>query len=490
MRKLVFLLLLHVVTSAGASPLDPLLVLPGDTGSLRHLEGLQRAFVDDRFGMFICYNIMSYGARWSEADNDISVFNPQQLDCGQWAQAAKSAGMRFGLLTTKHHEGFCLWDSATTDYDVASTPYRRDIVRQYSDAFRNRGLKVGLYYSVWDTTHRIERDNIGSKQLAFIKDQIRELLTNYGDIYLFVIDGWFWQSGHRQVPYNEIRELIRELQPNCLFTCHTHLQAKYHVDLPYFEGPFGAFPSEDNRIPGALGHCIARGNGWFWGERTPDTVGVEDVNEVLTKLTTLEARYCTLMLNCMPNRQGRLDKGFEELLAAVGERWQPDPERSPLPAQGAQLIYYVEPDAAFASSGEGAFAIDACLHRDVKARYKHWVADAGFPQSITLDLGSVYDGLELVSCVPNHKQQPRPETALREGNITEYRLSLSDDKQTYRQVAAGQWDADAQMKTIVFPSDHARYIRLDVLAAQGERVVVTELAVGAYSRRPWLKLVK
>ena len=73
--------------------------------------------------------------------------------------AAVSSGMKFGLLTTKHHEGFCLWDSKFTDYDVASTPYKKDIVQQYIDAFRKKNLKIGLYYSIWDSSHGVDKDS-------------------------------------------------------------------------------------------------------------------------------------------------------------------------------------------------------------------------------------------------------------------------------------------------------------------------------------------
>ena len=233
---------------------------------------------------------------------------PQKFDCNQWAAAAKSAGMKFGLLTTKHHEGFCLWDSKYTDYDVASTPYKKDIVRQYVDAFRKNDLKVGLYYSIWDSSNSVDKDSITADKMDFIKGQITELLSNYGKIDYFVIDGWFWRIGHRQVPYNEIRQLIRDLQPNCLITDHTHLQAPYHVDIPYFEGPFGAFPTENNTMASALGHCSVKGNGWFWSSETPHGLRKdESVETIVEKLKSLESRYCTFMLNCMPNRDGLLD---------------------------------------------------------------------------------------------------------------------------------------------------------------------------------------
>lgn len=133
-------------------------------------------------------------------------------------------------------------------------------MQQYVDAFRSRDLKVGLYFSIWDSSHGIELGKIGEEELEFVKGQIIELLSNYGKIDYFVVDGWFWNMGHKEVPFHEIRALISDLQPECLLTDHTHLHAPFHVDIPYYEGPFGAFPAEGNVMPSALGHCSIRGS--------------------------------------------------------------------------------------------------------------------------------------------------------------------------------------------------------------------------------------
>lgn len=458
----------------------------GNLTALNHLETLQEKYIEDRFGMFICFNIMTYGVPWCEGNYPIDVFNPQELDCAQWAKSAKSAGMKFGLLTTKHGEGFCLWDSKYTDYDVASTPYKKDIVKQYTDAFREEDLGVGLYYCIWDHTHDLTRGHIGNNELDFVKGQLRELLTNYGKIDFLLLDGWFWAIGHKEIAYNEIRDLIRELQPDCLFSCHTHLQAMYHVDVPYLEGPHGAYPMEGSTSPTTIGHCTDLGNGWFWGDNIPGEMNRDDTPEVLQHLTTCEKRYCTFMLNCMPNRDGLLDVGTVELLEEVGKQWRPNHKRPPLPEQEPQIIYYVEAEDAYAFSGSAEHAIDAALHRTVPNRYKHWFSDARMPQWLTVDLGNVYDGLQVVTIVPNHTKKPMPETSLKDGNIKKYELYLSNDNEHFRKVAEGEWEADAQMKTIAFDSDHARYLKLNILDAENGRAIIAEIGVGAYSTVPWL----
>ena len=127
---------------------------PGDTAWFTH----------DRFGMFIHFGLYALPARheWiknlekipeAKYDEYFKHFNPDLLDAREWARRAKAAGMKYAVLTTKHHEGFCLFDTKYTDYNVMNTPYGKDIVREYVDAFRADGLRVAFYYSLIDWHH-------------------------------------------------------------------------------------------------------------------------------------------------------------------------------------------------------------------------------------------------------------------------------------------------------------------------------------------------
>ncbi|MDW7693723.1 alpha-L-fucosidase [Flammeovirgaceae bacterium SG7u.111] len=447
--------------------------------STKSLYQLKSEFIDQRFGMFICYNVMSYGAKWGEANYPIDSFNPQKLDCAQWADAAVSAGMKYGLLTTKHHEGFCLWDSKFTEYDVASTPYQKDIVRQYVDAFRVKGLGIGLYYSIWDSTHGVEKDSIDGNKLDFVKGQITELLTNYGKIDYFVMDGWYWKIGHKVIPYHEIRKLIRQLQPECLITDHTHLQAPYHMEIPYFEGPFGAFPPEGNTMASALGHCSVKGNGWFWSEDTPNGMKQDDgIDTVLHKLVDCEARYCNFMLNCMPNREGLLDDIYIGMLTEIGQKWKPDTSRPALPPQGRQIVESIPFASVVASSGNATYLHDA---RQIQTNHFHWESSAEFPQTITMDLGKIEEGVDALMIVPNHRCKPYPEMALAEGNIMNIKLFSSTDGLNFEEVSSQRWGADATYKSLNFEKTKARYFRLDILEANGEKAIIAELEIGRSS---------
>ena len=445
-----------------------------ETASKPYSELLQD-FVDMRFGMFICYNIMSYGASWGEANYDISTFDPKNLDTDQWANAAVSAKMKFGLLTTKHHEGFCLWDSQVTDYDVGSTPYKKDIVKQYVESFRKKGLKVGLYYSIWDSTHGIDKGKIGTEEIDFIKTQITELLTNYGKIDYFVVDGWFWRMGHHEVPFIEIRELIRKLQPNCLLTDHTHLQAPYQLDVPYFEGPFGAFPEENNQMASALGHCSFKGNGWFWSPETPNGIKKsESAEKLVSKLETLEHRNCNFMLNCMPNREGFLDSAFITLLEDIGQKWSPNTRRADLPSK-KHLIYSAPIVKAIASSGEASNLIDATQY---KTDFKHWSSNTSSTQTLTFDLGSPLN-IDIITLVPNHKSKPAPETALSKGNILECKTYTSIDNENFTLVATNSWSENSKYRSIAFNASNARYVKIEIFRWIGKNAIIAEVEIGS-----------
>src|ERR1700744_5958724 len=206
MRKLFTLAALGIATAAFAQN--------------DNLHALQQRFEDLRFGMFIHFNIPTYANQdWPDPDASPHLFNPVHLDCTQWAKAAQSAGMTYGCLTTKHHSGFCIWDTKTTDYGVMHSPFKRDVVREFTEAFRARGLKVLLYYSILDTHHKIRPGQITPRDVGMIKAQLTELLTHYGPITALIIDGWdapWSRISYDDVSFEEIYRLIKTLQPDCL----------------------------------------------------------------------------------------------------------------------------------------------------------------------------------------------------------------------------------------------------------------------------------
>ena len=180
---------------------------PGDTAWFTH----------DRFGMFIHFGLYAMGGRgeWIRSQEYISdaeyqkffeEFNPDKLDVHAWAKSAKAAGMKYAVLTAKHHDGFCLFDTKYTDFNVMNTPYGKDIVRDYVEAMREEGIRVGLYYSLVDWHHpdytldqwhpmRNTPDPAGfnrgrdmHRYAEYMRNQLTELMSNYGKIDILWLD--------------------------------------------------------------------------------------------------------------------------------------------------------------------------------------------------------------------------------------------------------------------------------------------------------------
>ena len=161
-----------------------------------------------------------------------------------------------------------------------------------------------------------------------------------------MFDGWSWKMGHKAMPYQEIRELVKSLQPNCLLLDHTHLMSPWDVDVAAIEEPKGAFVPADNTFPATQGQKInaSGGNDWFW---SPSLGGLMTVDNIVNgHLKMLEPRWTNFLLNCPPNRDGLMDAAIVTRLAEVGATWSPNASRAPLPAQGrAERISRTRPPA-------------------------------------------------------------------------------------------------------------------------------------------------
>lgn len=196
----------------------------------------QTAWQQLGYGLFLHFgpNTLA-GTGWGDGKFPASKVHFPKLDPSQWAGLAAEAGMQYAVLTTKHHDGFCLWPTAHTAYCVRNTPSSRDITGEFAAAFRKAGLKVGFYYSLWDRNYSAyENDELYAQ---YMQDQIRELLTWYGEIVELWFDGawdkdfptreWAYDPAWENTPvsgltfgtrwrWNELYSLIHELQPNCL----------------------------------------------------------------------------------------------------------------------------------------------------------------------------------------------------------------------------------------------------------------------------------
>ncbi|MGN0742446.1 MAG: alpha-L-fucosidase [Candidatus Fimadaptatus sp.] len=222
-------------------------------------------FTRDRFGMFIHWGLYSMPARheWIKTremipeekyDKYFKYFDPDLFDAREWARQAKAAGMKYAVLTTKHHEGFCMFDSQYTDYKCTNTPAGRDLVREYVDAFRAEGLHVGFYYSLIDWHHpdfpidmlhprredpdayEQSKDRDMHKYAEYMRNQVTELLTNYGKIDILWFDfsysknngtgdkAWMKGKGKDDWEAEELIATARRLQPDIIIDNRTELE--------------------------------------------------------------------------------------------------------------------------------------------------------------------------------------------------------------------------------------------------------------------------
>jgi alpha-L-fucosidase len=325
------LLLLSCLTAAAANENAPRPATDPATAKLA------KDFLSWRFGLFLHFNMGTYVQQeWALGYEDPALFNPTKLDCGQWADAAKAAGMKYAVLTVKHTDGYCLWPSQHTNHGVQSFKnYKNgegDIVREFVDAFRARGLKIGLYYC-------FPRDYTNRKGLSgplpegkanlfglppeaagdfhgFIKKQMTELLTTYGPIDLMWCDQYQYMLTREQ--WHDIKAHIKTLQPNCLVLGNN---AKNLIDSDLLSGEVPVmrkpFPPDNNTTPGEVNDILDK-RGWFW-KGVPAPEHLKSAREVVDKLKSLNQRHCNFLLNVAPNTEGLLDPLYVERLKEIGQ---------------------------------------------------------------------------------------------------------------------------------------------------------------------------
>lgn len=183
---------------------------------VKEMNSLQINQIERGYGMFIHFGVNTFNEiEWSNGKLPASSFNPTNLDCDQWIKVAKEAGFRYVILITKHHDGFCLWDSKYTEYDVAAAPVKTDIVAEVAKACKKYGIKLGLYYSLWDRNFSGYKND--EKYNLYMKNQLTELMTNYGEICELWFDGgWDKKEASWDIP--AVYKYVKEMQPKCLLT--------------------------------------------------------------------------------------------------------------------------------------------------------------------------------------------------------------------------------------------------------------------------------
>ena len=308
-------------------------------------------WTDARFVMFIHFGLYSQAARheWvmrkekmsvEEYEKYFELFNPDLYDPKVWAKKAKAAGMKYAVITTKHHEGFTLFDSEYTDYKITNTPYGKDAIQEWVDAFRAEGLKVGFYYSLLDWHHpeyTIDRNHPLSPEneedyaklnkgrdmdiyREYLKNHVREILTKYGKIDLLWLDYSFpnphgkfaedWDSAG-------LMKMVRELQPEII--------VNDRADLKEYEGGWDFTTPEQFTVEKWLEYngervawetCQTFSGSWGYYR---DEYTWKNKRQLLTLLIESVSKGGNVLLNVGPTGRGAFDPRVDKALAEMGE---------------------------------------------------------------------------------------------------------------------------------------------------------------------------
>ncbi len=295
---------------------------------------------------------------WTERGKDLErfqrdywalnrTFNPTEFDPGSWADAAVLAGMTYVVFTTKHHDGFCMWDTKTTAYRVThpdcpfSSDPRADIVREIFDAFRARGLRIGAYFSksdwhspyYWSPDFAVrdrnpnyntaERPELWGQFVAYVHAQIHELMTGYGPIDLLWLDGGQVRPPSQDIDMPRLASMARELQPGLIIVDRTVGGAYEDYITPEHMIP-------DEPLSAPWESCIPLGSGW---KHNPLGMTYRPAASVIEDLRVIMALGGNLLLGVGPSASGVLDAEAHERLAEIGDYLQSHPEvMSRLPA--------------------------------------------------------------------------------------------------------------------------------------------------------------
>lgn len=309
-----------------------------------------------RFGMFIHWGLYAVpGGEWkgqkiggigewimnsakipvAEYEPLQKQFNPVKFDAKKWAKAAKAAGMKYIVITTKHHDGFCLFDSKLTDYDIMGTPFKRDIMKELADACREEGIQICWYHSVMDWHHpdylprrpwdpRPGQNPDYNRYVEYLKGQLRELTTNYGKIGVLWFDGEWentWTHDHGKMLYN----YVRSLQPDIIVNNRVDKGRQGmagHTAKGDYAGDFGT-PEQEIPATGLPGtdweSCMTMNDTWGFKR---DDHNWKSTQTLVRNLIDIASKGGNYLLNVGPTPEGEIPAPSLERLAELGKWMQ------------------------------------------------------------------------------------------------------------------------------------------------------------------------
>lgn len=336
-------------------------------------------FLHDRFGLFVHWGLYSLPARheWVRNREKISNedyqkyfdhFDPDLYDPRIWAEEARNAGMKYAVITSKHHEGFCLWDSALTDYKAPNTPARRDVLRPWVDAFRGAGFKVGFYHSLLDWHHpdypidgyhpmrddlafrEREKNRDVRKYAEYLHGQTRELLTQFGKVdimwfdFSFANQDWGWAKGKGKEDWQseKLIRMVRELQPGIIVNDRLDLGTG-DVKTPEEYQPRAWMESGGRKVVWEA--CQTLNGSWGYDR---DNLNWKPVVMLVRMLIDNVSKGGNLLLNVGPTARGEFDARAIATLRGIGD-WMRLHNRSIYGCTASQFT--PPPDCRFTQNG-------------------------------------------------------------------------------------------------------------------------------------------
>ena len=314
-------------------------------------------FVHDRFGLFIHWGLYALPARheWVRHNEQISQeeyekyfkrFDPDLYDPKLWARTASQAGMKYFVITTKHHEGFCLWDSKLTDYKAPNTPAGKDLLRPMVEAFRRENLRVGFYHSLIDWHHpqfvldrhigpyrehadreKMNRSRDQKKYAAYLHGQVRELLTQYGKVDVVFFDFSYAKpdgsgKGREDWQSEKLVQLVRKLQPRIVLNDRLDLPATWDIKTPEQTQPREWVTVGGKRVVWEA--CQTFSGSWGYHR---DESSWRSTDELIRTLIDCVSKGGNLLLNVGPTGRGEFDERAMDRLNGIGE-WMKRHSRS------------------------------------------------------------------------------------------------------------------------------------------------------------------
>lgn len=312
---------------------------------------------ESRFGMFVHFGLFSQAGRqeWSMAHERPTLaeyealadgWNPRRNAARAWARLARRAGMKYVVMTTKHHEGFLLWDSAQSDYNAARRGPKRDLVAEFVAACRAEGLRVGLYYSLMDWHHpdgyRCLTDEAARRRfLDYTQGCVRELCSNYGKLDILWYDVSSPLKNAEAWESLKMNRMVRRLQPGILINNRSMLPEDFGT-------PEGEIKAEEGRV---WETCMTFNSSWGWQPAPPEDW--HSVREIINSLRTCTAKGGNLLFNVGPEADGTITDFAAERLLQVG-RWLKQ-QKAPIYGKGTPSALAWTPVGQFTRKGNTAY---------------------------------------------------------------------------------------------------------------------------------------